>query len=139
MNDKHLNIETIADYYLNKLEYEQETKVQEHLHQCPSCRKRLEDMRTLHNAFYEEPAEIQISVFKKVISSTWTKAAASVVVILGAGFLIYEGIATRNGSREQYLINSGIDPVENQVFAIDSFDKEDSLYYHEKYGEDFGK
>lgn len=139
MSEKHLNIETIADYYLNRLEYDQETKVQEHLRQCPSCRKKLEDMRNLHNAFYEEPAEIQISVFRKIISSTWTKAAASVVVILGAGFLIYQGIVTRNSSREQFMINSGMNNVENQVFAIDSFDKEDSLYYHEKYGEDFGK
>ncbi len=139
MSEKHLNIETIADYYLNRLEYDQETKVQEHLRQCPSCRKKLEDMRNLHNAFYEEPAEIQISVFRKIISSTWTKAAASVVVILGAGFLIYQGIVTRNSSREQFMINSGMNNVENQVFAIDSFDKEDSMYYHEKYGEDFGK
>lgn len=139
MSEKHLNIETIADYYLNRLEYDQETKVQEHLRQCPSCRKKLEDMRNLHNAFYEEPAEIQISVFRKIISSTWTKAAASVVVILGAGFLIYQGIVTRNSSREQFMINSGMNNVENQVFAIDSFDKEDFLYYHEKYGEDFGK
>ena len=139
MSEKHLNIETIADYYLNRLEYDQETKVQEHLRQCPSCRKKLEDMRNLHNAFYEEPAEIQISVFRKIISSTWTKAAASVVVILGAGFLIYQGIVTRNSSREQFMINSGMNNVENQGFAIDSFDKEDSLYYHEKYGEDFGK
>lgn len=139
MNEKHLNIETIADYYLNNLGYDQETKVQEHLRQCPSCRKKLEDMRNLYNAFYEEPAEIQISVFRRIISSTWTKAAASIVVILGAGLLIYQGIVTRNSSREQFMINSGMDPVENQVFAIDSFDKEDSLYYHEKYGEDFGK
>ena len=27
--------------------------------------------------------------------------------------------------------------IENQVFAIDTFDKEDSTYYRNKYGDDF--
>lgn len=139
MREKHLDIEKISAYFMNKLDFEEETEVQEHLRQCPSCRKMLEGMRALNDAFYTESDDVPVSAFKKFIGSAWTKAAASIIIIFGAGFLIYESIVTRKGSTEQYLINPGMDNIENQVFAIDSFDKEDSLYYYDKYGEDFGK
>ena len=37
---------------------------------------------------------------------------------------------------EQHQIQNARD-IENEVFAIDTFDTEDSLYYQEKYGDDF--
>ena len=37
---------------------------------------------------------------------------------------------------EQHQIRNARD-IENEVFAIDTFDTEDSLYYQEKYGDKF--
>lgn len=138
MSKEHLNLDRLTAYFLNRMTSEEETSVQEHLRQCPECSRKLSELRALYDAFYNEKAEVRLPVFKRIIKSGWTKAAASVIIIFGAGFLIYKSIMTRQNVMEQQIINGGKE-IENLVFALDTFSKEDSIYYFEKYGEDFGK
>lgn len=131
---KHLDTNRLIAYFLNKLNQDEETAVQEHLHACPECRKNLEALRSLHKGIFEDETSVQIPLFKRILHSGWTKAAASVIIIFGAGFLIYHSISTKESPINKDLINGGRQ--ENSIFAIDTFDKDDSLYYIEKYGDD---
>lgn len=134
----HTDIKTLSEYFLNKLTREEETQVQEHIATCPECRKRLEAMRRLHQGMFGEETDTGNirPVLTRVIRSAWTKAAAALAIVLGIGYLTYETVRNRSSIVEQNQIQN-IRNIENEVFAIDTFDAEDSLYYKEKYGEDF--
>ena len=75
-------------------------------------------------------------VFFRVLRSGWTKAAAAVILICGIGIFTYDTVRNRSNVVEQHQIRNARD-IENEVFAIDTFDTEDSLYYQEKYGDKF--
>lgn len=134
----HIDIKTLSEYFLNKLTRDEETLVQEHISSCPECRKRLEAMRRLSQGIFGEDtgaADIR-PVFTRIIRSAWTKAAAALIIVTGIGYFTYETVSNRNDIVEQTRIQNSRD-IENEVFAIDTFDAEDSLYYQEKYGDDF--
>lgn len=134
----HTDIKTLSEYFLNKLTREEETQVQEHIASCPECRKRLEAMRRLHQGMFGEDTDTGNvrPVLTRIIRSAWTKAAAALVLVLGIGYFTYETVRNRSSIVEQNQIQN-IRDIENEVFAIDTFDAEDSLYYKEKYGDDF--
>lgn len=134
----HIDIKTLSEYFLNRLTREEETQVQEHLSSCPECRKHLEAMRRLHQGMFGEETgtgSIRL-VMTRIVRSTWAKAAAVLILVLGIGYFTYETVSNRSHIVEQNQVQSVRD-IENEVFAIDTFDAEDSLYYQEKYGEDF--
>ena len=153
----HIDIRTLSDYFLNRLTSEEETVVQEHLSVCPECRARLEAMRRLRRGMFgeEESSMERRPVFFRVLRSGWTKAAAAVILICGIGIFTYDTVRNRSNVVEQHQILFTYDTVrnrsnvveqhqirnardiENEVFAIDTFDTEDSLYYQEKYGDKF--
>lgn len=132
---KHLDSDQLSAYFLNKLSFDEETAVQEHLRLCHECRKKLDNLRCLYNAFEENNTQATPSVFKRILHSGWTKAAASIIIIAGIGFFIYQSISAKHTTLHQNIINDCRD--DNQVFATDTFDKQDSLYYMEQYGDDF--
>lgn len=134
----HIDIRTLSDYFLNRLTSEEETVVQEHLSVCPECRARLEAMRRLSRGMFEEEESSmeRRPVFFRVLRSGWIKAAAAVILICGIGIFTYDTVRNRSNVVEQHQIQNARD-IENEVFAIDTFDTEDSLYYQEKYGDDF--
>ena len=118
--NRHIDIDTLSRYLLNRLTQDEETAVQEHLRHCPECAGRLDAMRKLRKGFFEdEEAHDRKSVIFRIVHSRWTKVAAAASNVL-----------------EQNEIIDG-KQIENEVFAVDSFDREDSLYYREKYGDDF--
>ena len=112
--NRHIDIDTLSRYLLNRLTQDEETAVQEHLRHCPECAGRLDAMRKLR----------------------WTKVAAAAVIVAGIGLFTAETVRNRSNVLEQNEIIDG-KQIENEVFAVDSFDREDSLYYREKYGDDF--
>lgn len=134
----HIDIRTLSDYFLNRLTSEEETAVQEHLSVCPECRARLEALRRLRRGMFgeEESSMERRPVFFRVLRSGWIKAAAAVILICGIGIFTYDTVRNRSNVVEQHQIQNARD-IENEVFAIDTFDTEDSLYYQEKYGDDF--
>ena len=134
----HIDIRTLSDYFLNRLTSEEETVVQEHLSVCPECRARLEAMRRLRRGMFEEEESSmeRRPVFFRVLRSGWIKAAAAVILICGIGIFTYDTVRNRSNVVEQHQIRNARD-IENEVFAIDTFDTEDSLYYQEKYGDKF--
>lgn len=134
----HIDIRTLSDYFLNRLTSEEETAVQEHLSVCPECRARLEAMRRLRRGMFgeEESSMERRPVFFRVLRSGWTKAAAAVILICGIGIFTYDTVRNRSNVIEQHQLRNARD-IENEVFAIDTFDTEDSLYYQEKYGDKF--
>lgn len=136
--NRHIDIRTISDYFLNRLSVEDETAVQEHLSVCPECRARLEAMRRLRKGIFEdEDSTVQRTpVIFRILRSAWTKAAAAVIIVCGIGLFTFETVRNRDNVIEQHQIQNARS-IENEVFAIDTFDSEDSLYYHEKYGDDF--
>ena len=135
--NRHIDIDRLSRYYLNRLTPEEETAVQEHLRNCPKCSDRLEAMRKLRKGFFEdEGTHDRKSVIFRIVRSSWTKAAAAVVIIAGIGFFTAETVRNRNSVLEQNEVIDG-KQIENEVFAVDSFDREDSIYYREKYGDDF--
>ena len=101
--NRHIDIDRLSRYYLNRLTPEEETAVQEHLRNCPEC---------------------------------WTKVAAAAVIVAGIGLFTAETVRNRSNVLEQNEVIDG-KQIENEVFAVDSFDREDSIYYREKYGDDF--
>lgn len=133
----HIDIQTLSRYFLNLLPPKEETEVQEHLHECPECAARLEAMRKLRDGFREEERQDQShGVLFRIIHSGWTKAAAIIVLAAGISLVTIDTLKNRGNVIEQHqIINSGMQ--EDEVFAIDTFDKADSVYYKEKYGEDF--
>jgi len=133
----HIDIRTLSDYFLNRLSREEETAVQEHLSGCPECRDRLEAMRR----FFEDGAQdlSRGPVFFRILRSGWIKAAAAVIVVAGIGVLTYDTLRNRTNITDEHLIRERHGPKDGEVFAIDTFDAEDSLYYKEKYGDDFLK
>lgn len=137
----HIDIRTLSDYFLNRLSREEETAVQEHLSGCPECRDRLEAMRRLRTGFFEDGAQdlSRGPVFFRILRSGWIKAAAAVIVVAGIGVLTYDTLRNRTNITDEHLIREGHGPKDGEVFAIDTFDAEDYLYYKEKYGDDFLK
>ncbi|HIZ85777.1 MAG TPA: zf-HC2 domain-containing protein [Candidatus Coprenecus stercoravium] len=131
---RHIDIETLSKYFLNQLSREEETAVQEHLRSCPECAGKLASMRRLRREFFED-AEKKPSVMFRIVHSGWTKAAAAVILLAGIGFFTAETVRNRESIFEQNRIN-GAEQQDN-VLAVDTFDREDSVYYREKYGEDF--
>lgn len=138
--NKHIDIRTLSDYFLNRLGNEEETAVQEHLSSCPECRKKLEAMRRLREGVFtgERKRTRHDNVLFRVLHSGWTKAAAAAVIVCGIGITAYETSVNRNNRTELNSIQKARS-IENEVFAIDTFDTEDSVYYHDKYGDDFFK
>lgn len=136
----HINIKTLSDYFLNRLSCEEETAVQEHLSSCPECRKKLEDMRRLRDGVFADGRKRtrHDTVLFRVLRSGWTKAAAAAIIICGIGLTAYETSVNRNNGTELNSIQNARS-IEDEVFAIDTFDTEDSVYYHDKYGDDFFK
>lgn len=133
----HIDIQTLSKYFLNLLSHEEETKVQEHLRDCPECAARLEAMRRLRAGFSEDSAQGQEhGVLFRIIHSGWTKAAAAIVLVAGISLATVNTIQNRSNILDQNQIHEGKN-IEDEVFAIDTFDKTDSVYYHEKYGDDF--
>ncbi|CCY35624.1 putative uncharacterized protein [Alistipes sp. CAG:831] len=134
----HIDIRTLSDYFLNRLTSEEETAVQEHLSVCAECRARLEAMRRLQRGMFgeEETSVERLPVFFRIVRSGWTKAAAAVIIACGIGIFTYDTVRNRSNVLEQHQIQD-VRNIENEVFAIDTFDTEDSLYYQEKYGDDF--
>ena len=134
----HIDIRTLSDYFLNRLTSEEETAVQEHLSVCPECRARLEAMRRLRRGMFGEveSSTERHPVFFRILRSGWTKAAVAVILICGIGIFTYDTVRNRSNVVEQHQIQNARD-IENEVFAVDTFDAEDSLYYQEKYGDKF--
>ena len=84
----------------------------------------------------DELQEKQQTMLFRILRSGWTKAAAAIILVIGTGLFTAETIRNRNNVVEQHeIINGGKNSEE--VFAIDTFDKQDSVYYHNKYGDDF--
>lgn len=133
----HIDIKTLSGYFLNRLSPEEETAVQEHLHKCPECSARLEAMRKLRQGlFQEDTGQSRPKVIFRILRSGWTKAAAAVIVVAGIGFTTFQTIKNRsNIIRQHEILNNGNEG--DNALDIDTFDMEDSLYYREKYGEDF--
>lgn len=136
----HINIRTLSDYFLNRLNCEEETAVQEHLSSCPECRGKLEAMRRLRDGVFTDGRESRRhdSVLFRVLRSGWTKAAAAIIIICGIGTIAYETSVNRSDIPELNRIQDG-KSLEDEVFAIDTFDTEDSTYYRDRYGDDFFK
>ena len=125
--NRHIDIDTLSRYLLNRLTQDEETAVQEHLRHCPKLRK---------GFFEDEEAHDRKSVIFRIVHSRWTKVAAAAVIVAGIGLFTAETVRNRSNVLEQNEIIDG-KQIENEVFAVDSFDREDSLYYREKYGDDF--
>ena len=135
--NRHIDIDTLSRYLLNRLTQDEETAVQEHLRHCPECAGRLDAMRKLRKGFFEdEEAHDRKSVIFRIVHSRWTKVAAAAVIVAGIELFTAETVRNRSNVLEQNEIIDG-KQIENEVFAVDSFDREDSLYYREKYGDDF--
>ena len=133
----HIDIRTLTDYFLNRLSPEEETRVQEHLSSCPECAWKLEGMRRLRQGFFgEEEEKTAVPALTRILRSGWTRAAAAVIIIAGIGVISYETVRDRDSVFGRHQVQEG-NGIENQVFAIDTFDKEDSIYYREKYGDGF--
>lgn len=133
----HLDIKTLSGYFLNMLPPEEETAVQEHLSHCNECSARLEAMRKLRRSmFREETEKPKPNVFFRILHSGWTKAAAAVIIAGGIGAITVHTVRSRSNILVQHeILNSGNEG--ENALDIDTFDMEDSLYYREKYGEDF--
>lgn len=135
--NRHIDIETLSRYFLNQLSSDEETAIQEHLSHCHECADRLDAMRKLREGMFgDELQEKQQTMLFRILRSGWTKAAAAIILVIGTGLFTAETIRNRNNVVEQHeIINDGKNSEE--VFAIDTFDKQDSVYYHNKYGDDF--
>ncbi|HIZ86908.1 MAG TPA: hypothetical protein IAC03_01955 [Candidatus Coprenecus pullistercoris] len=131
----HIDTDTLAKYFLNCLPREEETAVQEHLCSCPECSARLEALRKLRGAMSDDSGQRRPGVLFRVLRSGWTKAAAAVIIVAGIGFLTARSVRDRSGIVEHSL-NPGMENKDN-ILSVDTFDKADSAYYKEKYGEDF--
>lgn len=136
----HIDIKTLSDYFLNRLGGEDETAVQEHLSSCPECRKKLEAMRRLRKGVFTDGSKHRRhdTITFRILRYGWAKAAAAAIIICGIGFTAYEVSVNRNDGTVQDCIQNARS-IENEIFAIDTFDTEDSVYYKDKYGEDFFK
>ena len=135
--NRHIDIDILSRYLLNRLTQDEETAVQEHLRQCPECAGRLEAMRKLRNVFFEDTeSQDRKSVIFRIVRSRWTKVAAAVIIVAGIGLFTAETVRNRSNILEQHEIVNGDNP-DNEVFAVDTFDKKDSTYYRKKYGDDF--
>ena len=122
--NRHIDIDTLSRYLLNRLTQDEETAVHD-------------AMRKLRKGFFEdEEAHDRKSVIFRIVHSRWTKVAAAAVIVAGIGLFTAETVRNRSNVLEQNEIIDG-KQIENEVFAVDSFDREDSLYYREKYGDDF--
>lgn len=131
MGGKHVDMNTLTDYLLDRLSLEEEAAVQEHLCECPECGKKVKDIRNLRKAF-QEPSSVPAasSLFTRVIRSSWTKAAAAIAIIAGGSILFINYRHHADPLMQQEILNGR---QEDQTFAIDTFDREDSIYYMEKY------
>ena len=89
------------------------------------------DIRTLSDYFLN-----RLTSEEETAVQEHPKAAAAVILICGIGIFTYDTVRNRSNVVEQHQIQNARD-IENEVFAIDTFDTEDSLYYQEKYGDDF--
>ena len=94
-------------------------------------------MRKLRNGFFEDTeSQDRKSVIFRIVRSRWTKVAAAVIIVAGIGLFTAETVRNRSNILEQHEIVNRDNP-DNEVFAVDTFDKEDSTYYRKKYGDDF--
>lgn len=133
----HIDIDTLSKYFLNMLSPEEETKVQEHLRVCPECSAILKAMRSLRKGFQEDrQKENGKEVLFRILRTGWAKAAAVIILTAGISIATVDTIRNRTDVLEQHRIMNGRS-MEDDVFAIDTFDKADSTYYLEKYGDDF--
>ncbi len=136
MSEKHYDIETLSGYFLGTLPQEEENAVQQHLCECDECRRKIEQMRALRDGFFEDTEVVPVHrpIFVRVLRSHIFQAAAAVILICGIGLALFQATSHRDGIyQEQQILNNGR-TMENEVFAVDTFDKEDSIYYEEQYG-----
>ena len=137
MNGEHPDIGKISDYLTNRLSVEEEISVQEHLHSCAQCREKVRRMRSLRDFIFDGQDKAKDeSIFIRIIKSTVFKAAAAVVIIAGITFFIRESLRTTEEVTIQYQIFQEREQVDPPLY-IDTFSTKDSLYYIEKYGEEF--
>lgn len=135
--NRHIDIDTLSRYLLNRLTQDEETAVQEHLQHCPECAGRLEAMRKLRKGFFGDTGTLdRKSVIFRIVRSRLTKVAAAVIILAGIGLFTAETVRNRSNVLEQHEIVNGDSP-DNEVFTVDTFDKEDSTYYRRKYGDNF--
>lgn len=132
----HIDIRTLSRYFLNMLSPEEETAVQEHLHICRECSAKLEAMRKLRDGIFDgNTQKKENGTLFRIIRSGWTKAAAAVIVAACISVVSIQTARNRSDIAEQHTIIQN--NTDESVLDIDTFDRQDSLYYREKYGEDF--
>ncbi len=141
MSDRHFDIETISKYFLGHLTPDEEIAVQQHICECEECKKKIDGIRALHNVFFENNVSEHKQyhhnlIYRVVVHSRIFKIAAAVIIICGIGFVSFRYASQRESIYEQQILNNGRS-LEDEVFAIDSFERDDSIYYEEKYGPDF--
>lgn len=113
--NKHLDIYTIHQYVSNRLTPEQESIVQEHISECAKCREEVRRYRALVAGMTsrdEKPA----GVIKLIWKSTLFRVAASLILVAGISFAIYD-------SRPKALpVQSGHDS--GVILSTDTYDPE---------------
>lgn len=137
--NRHYDIKNLTDYFLGILPDEEENAVQQHLCECDECRRKVEQLRALRDGFFEEqePAQIHRPVIIRVLRSHIFQAAAAVILVCGIGLLLFRNASDRNNIyQDQHILHNGR-TMDNEVFAVDTFDRDDSIYYEEEYGPEF--
>ncbi len=133
---KHIDIERLGLYISNRLTTEEENNIQEHLIQCPECRKKLKNLRALHNGFFKDEENVAVKN-KSRITAVYFKVAASLIVLAGISFFVYTSV--NNGADKVLTPLSPQERVlENPVFSVDSLSHKDTvanrkILYKEEY------
>lgn len=137
---RHIDTEILNRYVRNELSPKEETLVQEHISSCRECAGKVRDLRALSAAFFEKEHDSSAdrSLMFRILHSYVTVAAAAIMLTGGIAYFILEASRDRAHFNDTFRIENG--KTENPPsFAIDTFDKEDTAYYREKYGDDFLK
>ncbi len=117
----HISMEEITRYFLNRMSPDEETSVQIHLRECKEYREELDRLRRLKSEFNKIG---QVRDFKHIMTSignsSWARAAATIVVILGLGIGIFQlrEIKLNNEQLQKFEINEGKGG--NDVFDVDT-------------------
>ncbi len=136
MKSEHIDTERLGRYLSNKLTVQEQDLIQEHLHQCQQCSKRLKEMRALHQGFFSK--EEAPSKRKRISTGLYIKAAASLALLVGLSLFIYN--STHNNASNSLTPHIPQQrELTNPVLSADSVVKKDTthlirkkLMYNEK-------
>lgn len=135
---KHIDNKDLSRYFMNEMSGDEESMVQEHIGECTWCRKKIQDMRKLKIEFDKiDTLHGNRHLFIRVINSTWTRVAATLLVIAAVGVAIYQ--VSRSGSNLPQQLQINTPHQHENVLDIDTLSSDlpatfptDSIYDNKK-------